>query len=397
MMKRIIVSSLMGVAVISAASADPGNGIHAGLWVFDPYVSLDGVYDSNVNKTPSDQKEDIFFNSEAGLKLGYSAYNIDFSGRGFLASRNYTDLTDKDFTQGGEILKFKHGTHDTLVVEADQTFRRVEDIDLHGNEAAVLGVSPDSVLDSSTTSRRDINNVGVSAGRNLTDKLQLDVGYRFDDVNYDDPALFDILNHIGQAEGGYKLTDKTDSFLTLLGGIQDNGASDSANYLISRVGLKTRGTDKVTFKGGVGAQYFDRSGADNAATFNYDLSATWVVTDKINLQAGGRNGTVLSSLYADNASEYNTVWAGGSFLVSRTMILSGNVSLRRDDYIDPVTSARNTQDRVDDGVGVKARLDYLTPAKFMRVFTEAQYQSVDSSVSEKYDETRISLGVNLQY
>ena len=398
MIKRVAITTMMGIACIStAANAEPGRGIHTGAWTFDPYAALSGVYDSNVDKTPQNKKEDVFFNSEAGLKLGYSAYAVDFSGLGFLGNRNYSDLTDKDFSSGGEILKFKQGTHDTVVFEADQTFRRVEDSDVHGSEAAVMGVSPDSVLDSSATSRRDVNNVGISAGRNLTDKLQLDIGYRFDDINYDDPTLLDIQNNIGQAEGAYRLTDKTDALLTLLGGIQDNGASDPANYYISRVGLKTRGTDKVIFKGGVGVQVYERPKADDISSFSYDLSASWIATDKIMLQAGGRNGTVLSSLYADNASEYNIIWAGASYAFIPTVVLSGNVSFRRDDYIDPVTVSGATQNRVDDGTGVRARLDYLTPAKFMRVYTEAAYQSTDSSISEKSDETRISLGVNLQY
>jgi len=140
MMKRAIVTAMMGVAMISVASAEPGNGIHAGLWTFSPYANLRGTYDSNVDKTAANKLDDFFLDSEAGLKMGYSAYAIDFSGLGFLGNRNYSDLTDKDFSSGGEILKFKQGTHDTFVIEADQTFRRVEDIDLHGSEAAVLGV-----------------------------------------------------------------------------------------------------------------------------------------------------------------------------------------------------------------------------------------------------------------
>ena len=249
----------------------------------------------------------------------------------------------------------------------------------------------------SATSRRDVNNVGISAGRNLTDKLQLDIGYRFDDINYDDPTLLDIQNNIGQAEGAYRLTDKTDALLTLLGGIQDNGASDPANYYISRVGLKTRGTDKVIFKGGVGVQFYERPSADDITSFNYDLSASWIATDKITFQAGGRNGTVLSSLYADNGSAYNTVWAGASYKIIPTIVLSGNASFRQDAYLDPVSFEGGTKDRTDKGSGIGGRVDYLTPAKFLKLFTEVQYSNVKSSISPTYDETRVALGLNLQY
>lgn len=398
MMKRVIFAALVGAAMISTARAEPGNGIHTGPWMFSPYVNLRETYDSNVDKSPVNKLDDFFFDSEGGLKMGYSAYAIDFSGLGYLGYRNYSDLTDKDFSSGGEILKFKQGTHDTFVIEADQTFRRVEDIDMHGSESAVMGVSPDSVLDSSAVSRRDINNVGVSVGRDLTDKMTLDVGYRFDDVNYADPTLFDIQNHIGQAEGSWRLTDKTDSLVTLLGGIQDNGViSDPANYYIGRVGLKTRGTDKVIFKGGVGAQLYERPSSDDVTSFNYDLSAAWIVTEKISLQAGGRNGTVLSSLYAANGSAYNVVWAGASCRLIPTLVLSANASYRQDDYLDPVAVAGGTKDRTDKGTGLGVRADYMTPAKFMKLYTEAQYQNVESTLSPTYDETRIMLGMKLQY
>jgi hypothetical protein len=384
--------------MISVVCAEPGNGIHAGPWMLSPYANLRETYDSNVDKTPVAKKDDDFLDSEAGLKLGYSAYMIDFSGLGFLGNRNYSDLTDKDFSTGGEILKFKQGTHDTFVIEADQSFRRVEDVDLHDNQAAVLGVSPDSVLDSSSTSRRDINNIGVSVGRSLTDKLTLDVGYRFDDVNYSDPTLFDIQNHIVQAEGAFRLTDKTDSLVTLQGGIQDNGViSDPASYYIGRAGFKTRGTDKIIYKGGMGVQLYNRPNADDITSFNYDLSASWIATDKITFQAGGRNGTVLSSLYTDNGSEYNTLWAGASCRIISTIVLSGNATYRQDDYFDPVAVSGGTQDRTDSGKGVEARVDYITPAKFMRIYTEIDYSSVESTISSTYDVTRFMVGVNLQY
>jgi hypothetical protein len=398
-MKKAILAVVLGLVMISSSHAAPGQGIHTGPWVFSPYVNLSGTYDSNVDRTSKDNEtDDLFMDSEAGLKLGYSAYQIDFSGLGFLGYRNYSDLTDKDFSYGGEVLKFKQGTHDTVAIEADQTFRKVDDIDQHGSEAAVAGVSPDSVLDASARTERDINSVGLSAGRNLTDKLQMDIGYRFDDVNYDSAEFFDLNSHIGQAEAAYRLTEKTASILTVRGGIQDNGeVSDPANYYTARVGMKTRGTDKLSFKGGVGVQQFDRTDADDVTAFNYDLTASLAVTDKIVVQAGGRNGTLLSSLYAVNGAEYDSVWAGAFYTLSPTILLLGDVAYRRDDYLDAVPTATGLADRVDDGIAYRVRADYQTPAKFLRLYSQLTYQTVDSTVVTDYEETRVDLGMNLRY
>jgi hypothetical protein len=67
-----------------------------------------------------------------------------------------------------------------------------------------------------------------------------------------------------------------------------------------------------------------------------------------------------------------------------------------DNYFDPVLSNETRVDREDKGKSVRVRADYLTPAKFLRVYSEATYETVTSTLDD-YDETRISLGVNLQY
>ena len=55
------------------------------------------------------------------------------------------------------------------------------------------------------------------------------------------------------------------------------------------------------------------------------------------------------------------------------------------------------KDRTDKGSGVGARVDYMTPAKFLKLYAETQYQKVESTVSSAYDETRIMVGMKLQY
>jgi hypothetical protein len=80
-----------------------------------------------------------------------------------------------------------------------------------------------------------------------------------------------------------------------------------------------------------------------------------------------------------------------------TILLSANASYRQDDYLDPVAVSGGSKDRTDKGSGVGARVDYMTPAKFLKLYAETQYQNVESTVSPTYDETRIMLGMKLQY
>jgi len=390
-----VVLGLMAAAV----QAGPGQGIRSGPWMVSPYVDLAGTYSTDIIQGPTATEDDYYLDSEIGLKAAYSAYMIDFSGLGFLAARNYADHSENNFGAGGDVITLKYGLREQLQFQLDQSYRHVEDLDKHGGEVAVGGISPDSVLDVSSRNERDINQVGLSAGKNVTDKAELDLGYRYDAISYDTASLADLSSHAGQFEAAYGVTDKSAALVTLVGGVQENSVmDDSADFYRARLGMKTRGTDKVYFKAGAGVQQYNRPGdLGDKTTFNFDAAATWRTTDKIALQAGGRNGTQMSSLYADNGTEYSVVWASALYRMIPTVILSLNGAYRVDDYLDAVSGPNNTLvDRTDKGTAVRARADYLTPASFMRVYTEATYETVDSNVSS-FDDTRVTVGVNLQY
>jgi len=397
MMRRLLNAGLVSVSLICAASAEPGDGIHSGPWTLNPYADVSGTYDSNVKKSGTTKKADEFLDSTLGLRAGYSSYMLEFSGLGFLSQRNYADNTEMDFGSGGELLRAKYGNRTQIEVEADQTYRSVEDIDRYANEAAVGGVSPDSVLDVSARSRRDISQAGISAGKNVTDKLELDAGYRFDEINYDADSLFDLRNHIGQLEGAYKVTDKTAGLLTLKGALQENlSLDDQAEYYAARLGLKTKGTDKVTFKGGAGLQYYDQATGGGETSFNFDLVAAWAATDKVTVQAGGRNGSQMSSLYADNGTDYQVYWLWGTYQVSSQFSTTLSGAYRMDEYMNPVTDNNLTVNREDKGLGLRLRADYQAPAKFLKIYSEVSSENVDSNV-ENYEDNRVALGAILTY
>lgn len=397
MTKHVLAAGLMSVTLVCAANAGPGQGIHNGPWTISPYADVSGTYDSNIDKSRVDEKADVFSDSTVGLRAGYSSFMLEFDGLGFLSQRNYADNTDKDFGAGGDLLRAKYGNRDQVEVEADQTFRRVEDIDRYANEAAVGGVSPDSVLDVSARSRRDVNQAGISAGRNMTDKLELDVGYRFDDINYDQASLYDVRNHVGQVETAHQLTDKTAGLLTVKGAIQENVSLDNqAEYYAARLGMKTKGTDKLTFKGGAGLQYYDQADGNGEAAFNFDLITSWAVTEKVAFQAGGRNGSQMSSLYADNGTDYQIYWIGSTYRVTPAISTTLSGAYRVDDYMNPVTDNNQSVNRSDKGLAGRLRADYQAPAKFLKIYTEASYEDMNSNI-EDYSDTRIALGAILAY
>jgi len=383
-----------------AIQAGPGQGIHYGPWMISPYVDESGTYDSNINQDSANARDDYFLNSEVGVRASYSAYMIEANALGYGGYRSYADTSDKDFGSGGEIVGVKYGLRERVLVQADESFRHVSDVDTHGSETAIGGISADSVLDAATRAKRDLSHFGASLGRDMTEKVEMDFGYRYDAARYDEAGLANLVGHNGQLEGAYQITDKSAAFATLFGGLQKNSAvDDAADYYGVRLGAKTHGTDKVSIKAGAGVEQYDRpSGTgDNVTRFNFDAQAVWVLTDKVLLRAGGRNGTLMSSILTDNASDYTVVWAGAVYRMLPTVALSLSGMYRIDDYIDPVTLPDgSSEDRQDKGKGLRARADYQTPASFMSLYAETSYEAVDSNVNN-YDETRVSIGANLKY
>ena len=396
-MRTVFTTGFVFITFALAVSAEPGQGIHYGSWTISPYVDMSATYDSNVNQSRSDVKGDVFGDATLGLRVGYSSYQLEFNGLGFLSGRKYADVTENDFTAGGDLLRLKYGNRDQIAIEVDQTYRHITDIDRYGSEAAVAGVSPDSVLDVSARSQRDIMQAGISAGRNLTDKLELDAGYRFDDVNYDQSALADLRNHIGQIEAAYKITDKSAGLLTVKGAVQENRRTDdSANYYAARLGMRTRSTDKLTFKGSAGVQHYSPPSGDSETGFNFDLVGSWVATERIGVEAGGRNGSQMSSLYANNGSDYQIFWLGATYRINPSVSTTLSGAYRIDDYMNPVESAGGMVDRKDKGFAARVRADYQAPAKFLKVYGEASYEDASSNI-EGYSDTRVAIGAILSY
>ena len=396
---RFLLMAMLSL-VAWAIQAEPGKGAHSGPWMISPYVQESGTYDSNIDQAPSNGRDDYFLTSEVGARAAYSVRMLDCTALGFGSYRNYSDATEKDFGAYGESVSAKYGLREQVEVQADEAFRHVQDNDTHGSDTAIGGISAESVLDAATQSKRNVAHGGVSVGRDVTDKVALDLGYSFDSVRYDAAGLANLDGHAGLLEGSYLVTDKSAIFAAAFGGVQENSImAGSAKYYGSRLGAKTHGTDLVTIKAGAGLQQYDRPaslGSDSTA-FNFDGEATWALTEKVSLRAGGKNGTQMSSVLASNPSQFHVAWGGAVYKVLPTTSLSLNTMYRIDEYVDPVTLADGTLGtRTDKGTGVSGRADYQTPKSFLSLYAEASYQKTDSNVS-KSDDTRISVGANLKY
>ena len=403
MMKNWNWSVVVSLTILPAILlAEPGDGIRLDNITLSPYLGVSATRDSNVYNAPADETSDTFFDIGAGLKADYQVNDLLADGLFFFNHRAYSSESDLDFSAGGEMINLNYGNRDRIELKIGESFRRAEDIDMvRLGGVAIGGISSDSLLDSSSRATRDIGQVAVGVGRNLSDKVDLDVGYRYDDVKYDDASLAHISGNSVSAESGVKVTDKTAGTLTAIYGVQKTaGAADENTSIAIRAGAKTLGTEKVTFKAGIGVLVYDRAIGGNSDSENiasYDLQANWKATDKLGITLGGANGIQSSSVYVNNPAEFNMLWLSGSFAATPAAVVSAGVTYRQDSYLDQVEIAGVMTDRTDDGISGNVRVDVKPRGlKFVNLFGEALYQSVNSDVSD-FDDTRIAIGANVHY
>ena len=379
-----------------ALAVPVAKGIRVGAFTLSPFASVAGTHDSNIGRSSADEEADVFFDAFLGLKLGYQAGEVSANGIGFLQQRAYADNDSLDFGAGGEALRLRFGAPERIVVDLQQSWRRVEDQDAYATLTSIGGISADAFLDANVRSRRDLWEIGAGAAAKLTDKTDLRAGYVFNETDYASTNLLDLTSHNAQMEALYKFRDKSAGVATLLGGVQESDeVDDEATYVGARLGLQTIQTDRLIFKIGVGGQHYERPEGDTEGLFHFDGLATWTATDKTQVILEGRNGMQLSSVSRGNVVDYTAFRLGLAHRVNARFALTANGTYRLDDYQDPVDNAGAQVFRKDHGVTVALRADYLIPSMYLRLFAETMYEIIDSNIRD-YDVFRASLGVAIE-
>jgi hypothetical protein len=404
---------------LSTASGYMGEGVHIGDAVFDPFVELAATYDSNVNLQGTNEQSDIFTEIQAGLQMHYEPgwYTVD--GRGFVIQRRYTKFTDKDFNNGGERISLISGSRESVSVLVMQSYRLIDDYDrstYYGESISPESQNLSLAYDKSMRVKRTLNDVGVILGRDLTDKSGLDLGVSYSAQNYDVQDLYNVADLMAQAEIFYRVTDKSAALITGQYGIEKNKSfAKDASYLVLRGGVKTKSTDKMTLKAGLGVEEYNRDttivdqnnpdeklygGARNAnqQIISADLTATWIATDKITVEVSGRTGIQSAQQYINTLNHVTVGSANAVYQLSDSTTLALTGAYRQDKYMDPVIENNTQYDRVDNRVAWLLRGDYRPLSQFMTVFGEIGYENAKSTVPDfNYNQLRLSIGVSAHY
>lgn len=406
------------VCVAHVTLADSGDGIRLGPALMHPYLDLNAVWDSNVYRTPEDEIDDFFFEPEIGLRLGMSwkdeAWNL--LAHAFYADREYVKETQRQFNSYGESLALRYRQDQRTYLEVLQSYRYLNDNDLHYADLDAARL-PNTVKDDLNTLNfpRDSHRVGALASRRLTDKTELALAYQYSGVAYHEKSITekvedaagssaaqDLDIHAAQIEGALRLSDKTDAFLSLNQSWQyQEGTSGAADLSALMLGLKTAGTDKLTYRANGGIQKFSppKSLEDESETlFVLQIIAEWFATEKISIRAGGGNGTQFSAIYQGNSINYLTVWTGLGYQWTDRWSLWLRGVYRQDDYRRPVPYEEALVDRRDHRYEAQLRAEYAAPGGFLNVYAQTTWDSVDSNIwRSTYDQIRFTVGAIARY
>ena len=425
---RRVCALLAGLLSWSPALAGPGDGIHMDRWTLVPFVDASYTRDSNVYRVPDGgETSDQYLEAEIGLRFTRSAGDdgLLFEGNVFGARREYQSEVNRNSTSMGEFLSLRQSGAHRWRYEANQSFRRADDIDRHVSDIQtggvaddVAGVSAALVQDIHTLStQRDVHQFGAAAERFLTDKTAASLSYIYSSILYEDDQYLDLQGHVLQLDGRRKMTDRTAAFLSLRQGLQEQeGLPEATTYSIIRAGIESHHTDKLSIKAGAGYLRHVRPAMEEgyasdamaggngrwddatASDLNFDLTFDWFATEKVTVRGGAYNGVQMSSLYGGNAMEYVSAWLGVGWRISPTWMLTTRATYRADDYLDPVADGETTVDRRDDRADLRIRADYTTRRQFFRIYAEILWEKVVSTIdASTYDGFRVSVGGNVRY
>ena len=413
------------VSISCSCLAGPGDGIQVGDLILNPFIEVNYTMDSNINLDPTNELDDAFLEGIGGLQFHLRRESYVLEGRGFGQKRQYEEFSEKDFTDWGEGVSYHSGDRGSLSVSIEQKMRSVTDYDRSTYFGGTLRPEAQNLsltYDRSTRVERRLHDVGVILGRSLSDILDLDIGFGAGQQDYSTNVLFDIENVTMKGEIGWRMTDKMS--LTLAGELTEekNDSFDGrARATAVQAGLKRRTTDKLEFKFGLGMTRFTRPEVINdygrevqertgwargvsdkprndETALSFDLSGTWVATDKITLELAGHSAIQSTPQYPNTIDHISVASASAVYDFSDTVTVSLTGSFRRDDYLDPVVELGDEVMRLDERTAALARIDYIPPRRFLTLFLEGGYEQSDSTIWHyNYDQLRLGVGISLRY
>jgi hypothetical protein len=375
----LVAISVCGLA--AAQSQELGPRSYTANLRLRPYVSLRGVYDSNLDATPDNELDDLSAILEAGMDFVNDTGLCTIDGRVWVLAEEYLDYTERAHQDFGNRLRIRLWEREMLLILLDQ---RYEDR------------TASDVVTGSIEGRKQTE-ASLLLGKRLTDKLDGDLAYRYRDVRYESERIFDWDQQTLDFTLGHDLTRRTVGTLLLRGGRQTSeGNFENADFGVAHVGITTRNSPKFSATVGLGWHYHDIE--DAISTPSGDIAVRWQPRDRLGIDL-----TALRTVEParQNRDNYNTVTRTSLALHFKpvndiTVSLTGMYA--RNDYDRPVEINGVDRKKRDDTWTGMLRCAYRPGGGKLELFGDLKIEERDSTLdANDYASHVVGVGARLQY
>ena len=344
-----------------------------------PYVSLRGAYDSNIDATPENERDDYSAILELGTDFRNRTRLCDIRGRLWGLAEEYLEYDDESHQDYGTALNVRLWGRESLLVALDQSFKDITDTD---------------IVTGSVEGWRELE-ASVLLGKDLTDKLGADLAYRYRDIAYDAERLYDFSQHALDLLLGHDMTERSVGTLLLRGGRQESEANaEDADFVVAHIGFKTRNSRKLRGSAGVGWHYHDVDAP--ISTPSADIALRWQPRANIALDWNAVRTVEPSRQNLENYNVETRTDLGLHYNPVDDITLSAIVMYARNDDDRPVTVDGVERDKEDDTWTGMLRCAWRPSGETLELVGDIKNEERDSTLdANDYTSLVVSIGARL--
>ena len=357
---------LAGSMVASMGSAAPGEGITFEDWLIRPSFSLDVRSDSNVSLSDGAEQDDTSFAATIDARVTREMPSWQADIYVWALAERYDEFDDLDHEDWGESVGLNFETPGGFVLQLDQSYRDVRDIDY-------------SVGDRTDYERHDLS---AALSRKLSDRVSGTIGYAFGSKEYQADGLNDWDEHEGSLRFGYDLSDRSDVFAQGSIGVKDgDGLEDAADSYQGLVGIENRIADRLSLSAGVGILSVQSDELnDDLNEFSYDVELFWSATDKIAVIGNARNFARPATTASGTFEHTDYLGLGLTYSALDSVRVGVEGTFQMIETQDPILVAGVPTSQEEDVAAIEVRVDYDAPAEFLSLFASAKVTDQESTI-----------------
>lgn len=414
-----IISGLLAVTFASQLQAQPGSSIRLGeSLLLTPEISASYNWNSNVNlrrraldeggEVLDENDGDTFVSGQARLALRHWNKSTQTNASAWYNIQNYATFTELDEPSYGANLGWfwaRPGAETTIRTD----FSYQEAVDKTEQTQGFVGDSlvTDELENIGERVQRVESRAGITIDQALITDMRGSISYNYADYAYDNDRYNDRTSQSISAEANHQTTDKTQPYLRLgLGIDEDQGFDGNAEKPYYLIGVRHKPTDKLNFDFGVGYETYTRTpneGVD-AGTELEDSGIKWTAgiryaaTHKTRFSLNGRNG--YSSVASEGSSSRKEASVSLAMDHQTTRQLSQRLSVawRQDDYLSPFPARGSLYDELKETWWFQYRIDYQTVRPWLSIYGQVSYEDGSSKIpGDSYTEAEASIGLKARY